>query len=375
LEPEGTPLPRSTTIGIQVVVGTAIALAGCAHGGPVPTAGAKAAGAVEARAQATLADALGDADRARFAALDADGDGRLTPAELAELPPAAFRAIDADGDGTLTPAEATAQAAPIAARARAALAFTRARRLAEAPAADERAERAAVARPLAMGEAEAAAAAIRAEAGASAATHGPTDAPAPELASAGPPVVIVPGYLDGAWYFGLVRSRVHAARRGTHVLPLFPNVCDITLSAQRLRAFVEQVKAETGAAKVDLVAHSEGGLISRHYIRFLGGEAHVGRLVTLGTPHHGTVLGYLGPGMGAHQMQPGSDFLKALNAGDESWGEVAYTSIRAGLDEIILPHSSPIQEGAANHEVSWIEHGTLLTSKRAFKHVLDGLAR
>lgn len=313
----------------------ALALAAC--GKPAaPQAAPKAGAALDARAVATQRVASSKADAAQFAAHDADGDGRLTRAELADVPAAGFTALDGDRDGALSLAEALAQSAPAEARARLAAQVDRA---------------------------------VRQEAGAETPEAWFRLGAPDGLGKSGPPVVIVPGYLDGSWYFALVRSRAHKMGRGTHVLPLFPNICDITVTAQRLRAFVEKVKADTGAAKVDIVAHSEGGLISRHYIKFLGGEAHVGKLVTLGTPHHGTILGYLGPGKGADQMQPGSAFLNELNAGDESWGEIAYTSIRAGLDEIILPHSSPIQEGAANHEVSWIEHATLLTSKRAWRLV------
>ena len=357
-------MARSTWIGMQAALALTLALTACGGTLPRQAATVRSAALAEAKAVDVLRDAVLQADAGSFARLDADRDGRLRRAEAPALPDAAWLQLDADGDGLLSPTEATSQAAPADARARTAAAMARALRLEAAATADERAEGTIARAPLAAHELRAAAEQVAADA-----------APPEGLAGSGRPVVIVPGYLDGSWYFGLVRKRVHALKRASHVLPLFPNICDVTVSAQRLRAFVEQVKAQTGAATVDLVAHSEGGLISRHYIKFLGGEAHVGRLVTLGTPHHGTVLGFIGPGMGAHQMQPGSPFLNELNAGDESWGAVKYTSIRAGLDEIIIPHSSPIQEGAENHSVSWIEHATLLTSKRAWRHVADGLAR
>lgn len=357
-------MSRSTWLGLHAALAMTLALAACGRPAPQAPATARSAGLAEARAVETLRGAVLQADAEQFAGRDVDGDGRLARAELAELPAAAFGALDADRDGFLSAVEATAQAAPTDARARLAAQMARAVRLEGMG--DERDERAIAQAPLTAAETRAAAEQLVA--------GGRAEAPE-GLGKSGPPVVIVPGYLDGSWYFAAVRKRIHATGRASHVLPLFPNISDITVTAQRLRAFVEQVKAATGAATVDLVAHSEGGLISRHYIKFLGGEPHVGRLVTLGTPHHGTILGYIGPGMGAHQMQPGSQFLNELNAGDESWGDVKYTSIRAGLDEIILPHSSPIQEGAENHSVSWIEHATLLTSKRAWRHVEAALAR
>lgn len=193
--------------------------------------------------------------------------------------------------------------------------------------------------------------------------------------SGGRPVVLVPGYLDASWYFKLIENRVHGLKRSTHMLPLFPNISDITGAAKRLRAHVEKVKQDTGYDQVDIIAHSEGGLIARQFVKFEGGAAQVGRFVSLAVPHHGTILGYLGPGRGADQMQPGSDFLKALNDPDESHGDITYTSIRGNLDEIIVPHASMIQAGATNVEVSWIEHASILTSARVWTHIAAGLQR
>lgn len=193
--------------------------------------------------------------------------------------------------------------------------------------------------------------------------------------SGGRPVVMVPGYLDASWYFTLIEKRTQALKRSTHMIALFPNISDITVAAKRLAAHVEKVKRETGADKVDIVAHSEGGLIARQFVKFEGGDADVGRFVSLAVPHHGTVLGYVGPGKGADQMQPKSAFLQALNDPDESHGDIAYTSIRGNLDEIILPHSSMIQEGAHNVEVKWVDHANILTDKDVWTEIAAGLSR
>src|SRR5207253_349364 len=54
---------------------------------------------------------------------------------------------------------------------------------------------------------------------------------------------------------------------------------DIAASAGQLASFVTRVRAATGAAKVDLVGHSQGGMMPRYYLKFLGGAALVNRLV------------------------------------------------------------------------------------------------
>ncbi len=65
---------------------------------------------------------------------------------------------------------------------------------------------------------------------------------------------------------------------------------DIAASAQQLAAFVNQVLAATGAAKADLVGHSQGGMMPRYYINFLGGAAKVATLVVLAPSNYGTTL-------------------------------------------------------------------------------------
>ena len=121
---------------------------------------------------------------------------------------------------------------------------------------------------------------------------------------------------------------------------------DISDNAQRLANTVNAVKARTGASKVDLVAHSMGGLVSRDYIKNLGGAANVDSLIMLGTPNYGTGLANLGniincAGVTAcQQMAIGSSYLNALNAGDDTIGSVRYTSIATMSDEVVIPYTT-----------------------------------
>ena len=65
---------------------------------------------------------------------------------------------------------------------------------------------------------------------------------------------------------------------------------DIAQSAQQLSSFVNKVLAATGATKVDLVGHSQGGMMPRYYIKNLGGASKVNTLVGLAPSNHGTTL-------------------------------------------------------------------------------------
>ena len=120
-------------------------------------------------------------------------------------------------------------------------------------------------------------------------------------------------------------------------------------SAQQLKTFVDKVLAATGAAKVSMVGHSQGGMMPRYYIKFLGGADLVDDLVGLAPSNHGTdatggssqpnpLLDTLCPA--CQQQSAGSEFLTNLNAGDETPGPVSYTNITTRYDEVVVPHTS-----------------------------------
>ncbi|WOX20604.1 esterase/lipase family protein [Streptomyces solicathayae] len=143
----------------------------------------------------------------------------------------------------------------------------------------------------------------------------------------------------------------------------FVGTGDIAASARELAAFVDRVRAATGAAKVDLVGHSQGGMMPRHYIKFLGGSAAVDKLVAVAPTNHGTSLWGMGllarafPGgdelVGAtcaacSQQITGSDFVQRLNAGSETHPDVTYTVITTWYDEVVTPYTSGYLSVAPN---------------------------
>lgn len=124
----------------------------------------------------------------------------------------------------------------------------------------------------------------------------------------GTPVIAVHGYTQNRVDFlGLARA---CARAG--VGPLYginyPWFGTIHGNAARLARFIERVRRETGAQRVDLVAHSLGGLVAMEYLH-TAGSAHVRRIVTIASPHAG--VPWQGPILGAagDSMRAGSPFL------------------------------------------------------------------
>jgi triacylglycerol esterase/lipase EstA (alpha/beta hydrolase family) len=137
---------------------------------------------------------------------------------------------------------------------------------------------------------------------------------------------------------------------------------DIAASAQQLSDFVDKVLAATGATQVDLVGHSQGGMMPRYYIKNLGGAARVKTLVGLAPSNHGTTLDGLFtlesyfPGANAsladcpacQQQEAGSPFITSLNAGGETSPDVNYTVIESANDEVVTPYTSAFLAGGAN---------------------------
>ncbi|MET8013921.1 alpha/beta fold hydrolase [Streptomyces sp. NPDC005271] len=143
-------------------------------------------------------------------------------------------------------------------------------------------------------------------------------------------------------------------------VPFFHGLGPIDKSAKQLSSFVDRVLAATGAAKVDVVGHSQGGMMPRYYLKFLGGAAKVNTLVALAPSNHGTTL--LGltklldyfpvigdliamgtPGL--MDQVAGSDFMKRLNEGGDTVPGVHYTVIATKYDEVVTPFRSQFLSG------------------------------
>ena len=137
-----------------------------------------------------------------------------------------------------------------------------------------------------------------------------------------------------------------------------------------VKSEVEKLKKETGAAKVDIIAHSMGSLNSRWYIKFVKeGEANVDDWVSLGGPNHGTTTANFCFSTSCVEMRPGSTFLNELNAGDETPGTVNYGTWWSPCDEFINPDSSVPLSGATNTETACISHLALLSDETVYKGV------
>ncbi|MBM0125231.1 esterase/lipase family protein [Pimelobacter simplex] len=121
-------------------------------------------------------------------------------------------------------------------------------------------------------------------------------------------------------------------------------------SAAELSTYVDRVLAATHAKKVSFVGHSQGGMMPRYYLKYLGGQDKVDDLVGLAPSNHGTyhwlLLGIAGIVCPACAQQgAGSPFITDLNWGDETPGDVSYTNVITQYDEVVVPANSGYLSG------------------------------
>ncbi|HEU4703030.1 MAG TPA: alpha/beta fold hydrolase [Conexibacter sp.] len=197
----------------------------------------------------------------------------------------------------------------------------------------------------------------------------------PASAFARDPILFVHGWSGNGSNWSYFGGRLLLDGYGSSLLDLWSY--DWTKSnrliAQDVANEVAALRARTGAARVDVVTHSMGGLNSRWYLKFLGGTANVDDWVSIGGPNHGTNLAYVCSPFttSCDDMQYGSPFLTALNEGDETPGAVTYGTVWSPCDEVINPDTSTILSGATNRQVGCIGHISLLASESVYRQVRE----
>jgi triacylglycerol lipase len=157
-----------------------------------------------------------------------------------------------------------------------------------------------------------------------------------------------------------------------HVPSLTPNGGTAPLE-ELARQLADYAHRKLKGRRFDLVGFSMGGLVSRYYLQRLGGLDHVGRFVTMATPHHGTHTARLVKLPGWVQMRPGSEFLRDLDRDADSLRRVKFTSFYTPLDTIIVPARSSMLPQAENIRMWAAMHPSFILEKRCVSAVADAL--
>jgi hypothetical protein len=160
-----------------------------------------------------------------------------------------------------------------------------------------------------------------------------------DVEAAGTPILLVHGMVDNRAIFTVLKRRLRKRGFGrVMTINYSPVTNDIRQAARDLAVEVEALVAETGFERIHVVGHSLGGLIARYYVQRLGGDERVHTLVTLGSPHEGTLTAHLLPVQLCRQLRPGSDLYAELAEPAEC--RTRFVAYWSDLDQMILPHDS-----------------------------------
>lgn len=175
------------------------------------------------------------------------------------------------------------------------------------------------------------------------------------------PVLLVPGYGGSVASLQPLAESLRAAGKDVQVVALPGDALgDLDVQAAALSKTVTATLRRTGAASVDVVGYSAGGVVARLWVRGHGGGSLARRVITLGSPQHGTQLAALGslvPGqcpLACQELAPGSTVLAALNEGDETPAGPRWVSVWTTHDGVVVPADSARLDGALNVTVQGV---------------------
>ena len=196
----------------------------------------------------------------------------------------------------------------------------------------------------------------------------------PAPAPARLPIILVHGVMvnDGVW-FAMRRYLARQAVGAVYTVNYGPPYGDIEHFAEQLGAKIESVCAVTGAAHVLLACHSMGGLVARAYVRQRG-PARTKRIVTIGTPHHGSIFARGVIGRCLAQMRPGNAWLAELNRDEAKPSAVSITSIWSRHDSLVAPQASGELACAENVALVGVGHNALLNDSRVMELLRRAIA-
>ncbi|KAA2264636.1 alpha/beta fold hydrolase [Solihabitans fulvus] len=200
--------------------------------------------------------------------------------------------------------------------------------------------------------------------------------------AAGTPIVLVHGIVDNRSAFALLASTLR--RRGfgfVHAVNysvLTALSGDVRRSAALLGAHIERICEQTGTDRVHVVGHSLGGLIARYYVQRLGGDRRVRTLVTLGTPHGGTLTAYLLPTNLVRQLRPGSELLTEL-AEPAPDCRTRFVVVWSAMDQIVVPQGNARlvhpELHVEEHQIRDSGHLSLPVDRRAVQVIVTAITQ
>lgn len=188
------------------------------------------------------------------------------------------------------------------------------------------------------------------------------------------PVLLVHGYFCNRQLWRPMARALAARGHAVAAVDLEPVFASIDDYVGTLEREVARLARRTAAPAVALVCHSMGGLAARAYLRARP-DAPVCRVVTLGTPHRGTVHARFGLGENARQMRREGEWLGELERSETSRARALFTVVLSHHDNIVTPQASQTLPGARVLEFSALGHLTLARAPEVIDTVIAELGR
>ena len=132
----------------------------------------------------------------------------------------------------------------------------------------------------------------------------------------GRPLVLLHGYAMNRACFLTMAARLARAGVGPIYGFEYWSLGKISSASRRLDRYIEAICERHGCEQVDLIGHSMGGIVARYYLTLGPGRERerVAHLLTIGTPHGGSVFSVYGVGQPQVQLRPHAAFLERLTA-------------------------------------------------------------
>ena len=191
----------------------------------------------------------------------------------------------------------------------------------------------------------------------------PDNAPEERAISPGPAIVLIHGFVCNRGFWAPWMQALRDAAVPYTSVNLEPVFGPIDAGLAQVEDAVARAEA-LGAMPPVLVCHSMGGLAARAWLASANGNIdRVSRVVTIGSPHHGTWLARWSRVTNGRQMRQHSAWLQALAARETSMrGDNAYskfTCFYSNADHIVFPVSTALLPGADNRHVPGLPHVAL----------------
>lgn len=187
-------------------------------------------------------------------------------------------------------------------------------------------------------------------------------------------VVFVHGFIcnRGVWTQWMeILQRRNVAFVAVNLEPVFGG---IDCYASTVDDAIRRVTLATGKPPL-LVCHSMGGLVARAWLRASGEDERVHHVITIGSPHHGTMLGNLAPKLRAivngEQMRRGSEWLTDLAQQEPPERARRFTCFYSTCDNIVMPASTAQLVGADNRPVPGVAHLAMALDRTVMDHTLS----